>query len=214
MILPSGIKGRSLALALLALCIVTLIVVVATPAYLLHKRYDAVIADSENKIERYQKLAANRAEQQKAIDVIKAREGSRFFLRNTAANLAGAELTDLVRPLIETNGSRLTSIQPATLKEEAGFRLYTINVGFNATPANLQKTLYALETALPYLFFENLTLRATVPRGFRPQPNQEPEVAVQAEIQAYGIKEAPRAPRAASPTAAPSSAAQPGGGRP
>lgn len=216
MILPSGNKGRVFALLLAALCVAAVIAAVAVPAYLLNKRYDGVIADAESKIERYQKLAANRVEQQKAIDVVKAREGARFFLRNTAPNLAGAELTDLVRPLIETNGARLTSIQPATLKEEAGFRLYTINVGFNATPANLQKTLYALETALPYLFFENLTLRATVPRGFRPQPNQEPEVAVQVEVQAYGIKEAPRAPRApgnSAPSTAPSTAAQPAAGR-
>jgi general secretion pathway protein M len=212
MILPAGSKGRALALALLALALAAVIAAVAVPAYLLHKRYDGVISAAEDKIERYRKLAANRTEQQKAIDVIKAREGSRFFLRNTATNLAGAELTDLVRPLIETNGARLTSIQPATVKEEAGFRLYTLSVGFNATPANLQKTLFALETALPYLFFENMTLRATVPRGFKPQPNQEPEISAQLEVQAYGIKELPRTARpgaAAVPT--PSTSAQPAG---
>jgi general secretion pathway protein M len=211
MILPTGSKGRAAALALALLLIAAVIAAVAVPAYLLHKRYDGVIADAEDKIERYKKLAANRIEHQKAIDVIKAREGNRFFLRNTAANLAGAELTDLVRPLIETNGARLTSIQPATVKEEAGFRLYTLNVGFNATPANLQKTLFALETALPYLFFENLTLRATVPRGFRPQPNQEPEVSVQLEVQAYGIKEAPRTGRPGTTTPPTSTQAQPAG---
>jgi general secretion pathway protein M len=210
-ILPAGPKGRVAALALALIALAAIIAAVAVPAYLLHQRYDGVIATAEDKIERYRKLAANRSEQQKAIDVIKSREGNRFFLRNTAANLAGAELTDLVRPLIETNGARLTSIQPTTVKEEAGFRLYSINIGFNATPANLQKTLYALETALPYLFFENLTLRATIPRGFKPQPNQEPEVTAQVEIQAYGIKEAPRgAPR--NPAAAPTpNAAQPAG---
>jgi general secretion pathway protein M len=211
MILPTGNKGRSAALVLAFLTIAAIVAAVAVPAYLMHQRYDGVIADAESKTERYQKVAANRVEQQKAIDVIKAREGSRFFLRNTALNLAGAELTDLARPLIESNGSRLTSIQQVTVKEEAGFRLYTLNVGFNATPANLQKTLYALETALPYLYFENLKLTATIPRGFKPQPNQEPEIAAQLEIQAYGPKEAPRSirPNAAVPT--PSSAAQPSG---
>jgi general secretion pathway protein M len=202
MILPVGSKGRFAALMLALLGLAAIVAAVAVPAYLLHQRYDSVIANAEDKIERYRKLAANRSEQQKAIDVIKSREGNRFFLRNTVPNLAGAELTDLVRPLIETNGARLTSIQPATVKEEAGFRLYSLNVGFNATPANLQKTLYALETALPYLFFENLTLRATVPRGFRPQPNQEPEVTAQVEIHAYGIKEPPRG--SARPAATPS----------
>jgi general secretion pathway protein M len=212
MILPVASKGRSLALALALLVVLAIVAAVAIPAYLLHKRYDGVIAAAEDKIERYQKLSANRGEQQKAIDLIKSREGARFFLRNSAVNLAGAELTDLVRPLIESNGARLTSIQQVTAKEEAGFRLYTLNVGFNATPANLQKTLYALETALPYLFFENLKLTATIPRGFKPQPNQEPEVAVQLEVQAYGIKEAPRSARpAAAP--APSINAQPAGVR-
>jgi general secretion pathway protein M len=210
MILPAGSKGRISALVLALIALAAVIAAVAVPAYLLHQRYDGVIATAEDKIERYRKLAANRSEQQKAIDVIKSREGNRFFLRNTAPNLAGAELTDLVRPLIETNGARLTSIQPATVKEEAGFRLYSLNVGFNATPANLQKTLYALETALPYLFFENVTLRATVPRGFKPQPNQEPEVTAQVEVQAYGIKEAPRGTARPAATPAPS-AAQPAG---
>lgn len=208
MILPTGSQGKALAIGLVVAALLAVTAAVAVPAYMLHRHYDAVIAEKENRIRVYQRNAANRAELQKAIDVIKSREGSRFYLRNTAPNLAGAELTDLVRPLIETNGARLTSIQPATVKEEAGFRLYTLNVGFNATPANLQKTLYALETALPYLFFENLRLQATVPRGFKPAPNQEPEVAVTVEIQAYGFKEAPRTARPA--TAAPSAAAQPG----
>lgn len=212
MILPAGSNGRALAAALAVLLAVAVVAAVAVPSFLLHKRYDGVIATAEDKIERYRKLAANRTEQQKAIDVVKAREGARFFLRSTAANLAGSELTDLVRPLIETNGARLTSIQPATVKEEAGFRLYTLSVGFNASPANLQKTLFALETALPYLFFENLTLRSTVPRGFKPQPNQEPEITAQLEIQAYGIKELPRSARPGAPAApAPSTAAQPAG---
>jgi general secretion pathway protein M len=211
MILPAGSKGRISALVLTLIALAAVVAAIAVPAYLLHQRYDGVIATAEDKIERYRKLAANRSEQQKAIDVIKSREGNRFFLRNTAPNLAGAELTDLVRPLIETNGARLTSIQPATVKEEAGFRLYSLNVGFNATPANLQKTLYALETALPYLFFESVTLRATVPRGFKPQPNQEPEVTAQIEVQAYGMKEAPRGSARPGVTPAPSATTQPAG---
>ncbi|TAG06249.1 MAG: hypothetical protein EAZ21_00075 [Betaproteobacteria bacterium] len=198
MILPAASKGRWIALALALLALSLLAVAIAWPAYVLHQRYDKVIVDAEEKIERYQKLASLRAEHQRALEVVKARESSRFYLKNVIPTAAGAELTDLVRPMIESNGSRLTSIQPATVKEDAGFRVYSLNIGFNGTPANVQKTLFAIETALPYLFVENLTLRATVPRGFKPQPNQEPEVSVQLEVQAYGAKAAPRnAPAAA-----------------
>ncbi len=203
MIFPTGSKGRSLALLLALLCVCVAVAAVAWPAYVLHQRYDRVTAAAEEKIARYQKLAAHKPEQQRALDVLKAREGARFYLKNVIPTAAGAELTDLVRPMIESNGARLTSIQPATVKEDSGYRVYSLNIGFNGTPANVQKTLYAIETALPYLFIENLTLRATVPRGFKPQPNQEPEISAQLEVQAYGAKAAPRAQPSAAGAAAP-----------
>jgi general secretion pathway protein M len=193
MIFPTGNKGRGLAFAMALALALLAIAAIVIPAYSLHQRYDAKISEVEDKVDRYRKLASHKTEHQKAIELVKAREGSRFFLKNTASNLAGAELTDFVRPLIEGTGARLTSIQQPTVKEEAGFRLYTLNLGFNATPANLQKALFALDTAMPYLFLESVTLRATVPRGFKPQPNQEPEYTAQLEIQAYGFKEAPKA---------------------
>lgn len=202
MTLPTGARGRALAalLALLVVCAVVAAVIV--PAYILQQRYESARSAAEERIDRYQRVAAQRADHQRALDVLKARESARFFLKSTTPNLGGVEMTDIVRPLLENNGSRLTSIQPVTVKDEAGFRLYSLNVGFNATPASLQKTLYALETAVPYLTIESVTLRATVPRGYKPPPNQEPEVTVQAEIQAYGLKDSSRSARSVSPTPA------------
>lgn len=202
MTLQTGARGRALAalLALLVVCAVVAAIIV--PAYILQQRYESARSAAEERIDRYQRVAAQRADHQRALDVLKARESARFFLKSTTPNLGGVEMTDIVRPLLENNGSRLTSIQPVTVKDEAGFRLYSLNVGFNATPASLQKTLYALETAVPYLTIESVTLRATVPRGYKPPPNQEPEVTVQAEIQAYGLKDSSRSARSVSPAPA------------
>lgn len=191
MTLPVGFRGRALAVLLLLIVAGVVVAAVAVPAYVLYNRYDEALTAAESRIERYQRIASSKGEHQRALDVIKARESSRFFLKNSAPNLGGSELTDLVRPMLETNGSRLTSIQPVTVKDEGGFRVYSLNVGFNGTPAALQKTLYAIETSIPYLFVENVTLRATVPRGYKPPPNQEPEVTAQIEVQAYGPKSAP-----------------------
>ena len=204
--LPTGARGKFTALLLAFLALAAVVLCVTVPAWLLYNRYETTRLAAEDRIERYRKVASHRAEYQRALDAVKARESSRFFLRNTAPNLAGAEMTDMVRPIFESNAARITSIQPATVKDEAGFRLYSLNVGFNATPANLQKTLYALETAMPYLFLESVTLRATVPRGFKPQPNQEPEVTAQVEIQAYGQKDAQRTARPAATGSTPAGA--------
>lgn len=192
MTLPTGVRGRMLAAFLLLVAALLVVAAVAVPAYVLYNRYDAARTATEERIDRYRRVAASRADHQRALEVLKARESSRFFLKNSAPNLGGAELTDIVRPALESSGARLTSIQPVTVKDEAGFRLYSLNVGFNATPAALQKTLYTLETAVPYLFLESVTLRATVPRGYKPPPNQEPEVSAQVEIQAYGPKDPAR----------------------
>ena len=202
--LPNGIRGRALAVTLVLLVASAIIAAIAVPAYVLYKRYDEARLAAEGRIERYQRIASTKADHQRALDVIKSRESGRFFLKNSAPNLGGAELTDLVRPMLEANAARLTSIQPVTVKDEGGFRVYSLNVGFNGTPAALQKTLYALETSIPYLFIENVTLRATVPRGYKPPPNQEPEVSAQIEVQAYGPKITPAKaalPAAPAPTA-------------
>jgi general secretion pathway protein M len=191
--LPTGTRGRTLAILLVLLAISAVVAAVAVPAYVLYHRYDEARQAAEERIERYRRVASLRSEHQKALDVLKARESARFFLKNSAPNLGGSELTDIVRPMLETNAARLTSIQPVTVKDEGGFRVYSLNVGFNATPAALQKTLHALETSIPYLFVENVTFRATVPRGYKPPPNQEPEVSAQIEVQAYGPKAAAKA---------------------
>ena len=193
---PTGLRGRLLAIALLLLAVCAVIAAVAVPAYVLYHRYDEARTAAQERVDRYRRVASLRPDYQRALDVLKARESGRFFLKNTAPNLGGVELTDLVRQMVESNGSRLTSIQPPTVKDEGGFRVYSLSVGFNATPASLQKTLYAVETSIPYLFVENTTLRATVPRGYKPPPNQEPEVSATMEVQAYGPKDVARNPRA------------------
>ena len=209
--LPVGLRGRLLAVLLLLLVIGAAIAAVAVPAYVLYHRYDDAQTAAQDRIDRYHRVSSQRAEHQRALDLLKARESARFFLKNSAPNLGGSELTDLVRPMLEANGSRLTSIQPPTVKDDSGFRVYSLSVGFNATPSALQKTLYAIETAIPYLFIENVTLRATVPRGYKPPPNQEPEVSATMEVQAYGPKDVARTPRP--PAAAGTGSAASSGGR-
>lgn len=192
---PIGLRGRLLAVGLMILAICAVIAAVSVPAYVLYHRYDDALTAAQERIDRYHRVSSQRPDYQRALELLKARESARFVLKNTAPNLGGAELTDLVRQIVETNGSRLASIQAPTVKDEGSFRVYSLNVGFNATPASLQKVLYAIETSIPYLFIDNTILRATVPRGYKPPPNQEPEVSATMEVQAYGPKDVARNPR-------------------
>ena len=107
--------------------------IVLGPIVLLHRHYDVAIADLTDRLERYRRVAAQAPELRHALEVMKEKDGRRFYLKNTAPNLASAELADLVRGAIENNGGRITTSQNPGPRDEGSFRQLTVNVQFFAT---------------------------------------------------------------------------------
>ena len=186
---------RALAVALLAAAVLAVLAVVLGPIVLLHRHYDAAIDDLTDRLERYRRVAAQAPELRHALDVMKEKDGRRFYLKNTAPNLAGAELADLVRSAIENNGGRITTSQNPGPRDEGSFRQLTVNVQFFATTPALAKILQALDTQVPYLIVDNISIRPlNAFRGFKPAPGQEPENNVQLDVSALAYPEPTRAP--------------------
>lgn len=183
-------QQRALAIALFALAAVIVLSLLLMPAVLLHRHYDNAITSMNDRLDTYRRVAAQAPEYRRALDVMRERDARRFFLKNTAANLAGAELQEIVRAAIEGNGGRITISQNQAPKDDGPYRQIGLNVQFFATTPNLQKILYALETQQPYLVVENLTLRPlNAFRGFRPAAGQEPEINVQLDVAAFDFAE-------------------------
>jgi general secretion pathway protein M len=186
-------RQRMLAVGLLVAVVAIALSVVLVPLWLLHKHYDDAIADLNDRIERYRRIAAQAPEYRKALDAMRAKDGRRFFLKNTAPNLAGAELQEQVRAAIEGNGGRITTSQNQGPKDDGRFRQITVTVQFFASTPVLQKILHALEARPPYLSVESMTLRPlNAFRGFKPAPGQEPEVNVQLDVAGLAFAEAER----------------------
>ena len=204
--LPSS-QQRALALALLVAAVAVVLAAVIVPVVLVHRHYDEAIADLTDKLHRYQRVAAQGPEYRTALDALRQRDAKRFLLKNTAPNLAGAELQETVRAAIEGNGGRITTSQNQPVKDEGRFKQIGVNVQFFATTPNLQRILFALESQQPYLMIDNLSVRPiNAFRGFRPQPGQEPEVSVQLDVSAFSAGEPEKTPASASKPAAPSPA--------
>lgn len=183
-------QSRALAVALLVLAVLLGIALLLAPFLLLHRHYDVAIDALQDRIEVYRRVAAQTPDLKKALDALRARDGRRFFLRNTAPNLAGAELQDLVRAAIENNGGRITTIQTAQPREDGHFRQVGINVQLFATTPNLQKILYALETQTPYALIENITVRPlNAFRGFKPAAGSDPELSVLLDVTGFALAE-------------------------
>jgi len=187
--LPAG-QQRALAIAVFVVAVLALLSVLLLPVVVLHRHYNNAITSLTDRLDTYRRVAAQAPEYRKALDVMREKDAKRFFLKNTAANLAGAELQELVRAAVEGNGGRITISQNQAAKEDGRYRQIGLNVQFFATTPNLQKILYALESQQPYLVVENLTLRPlNAFRGFRPGPGQEPEVNVQLDVIAFDFNE-------------------------
>ncbi|MEO8752968.1 MAG: type II secretion system protein GspM [Casimicrobiaceae bacterium] len=186
-------QQRMAAIAVLAVAVVLVLGVVLGPILLLHRHYDGAIADLTDRLERYRRVAAQAPELRHGLDLIKDKDGRRFYLKNSAPNLASAELADLVRGAIENGGGRITTSQNPGPRDEGRFKQVTVNVQFFATTPALARILQALDTQLPYLVVDNLTIRPlNAFRGFRPGAGQEPENNVQLDVSALAYPEAPR----------------------
>ena len=195
-------QSRSLAIGLLALAVVLVLSAILVPVLLLHRHYDDAIAESTDRLMRFRRVAAQAPELGKALEAVRERNGRRFFLKNTAPNLASAELSELVKAAIEGNGGRITTSQNVQPKDDDRMKQVGANVQFFATTGNLQKVLAALETQQPYVIVANITVRpVNAFRGFKPPPGQDPELIVQLDAVAWAFPEAARPP-ATNPKAA------------
>ena len=100
-------------------------------------------------MDRLRRVAAQAPELRRALDAMKERDGRRFFLKNTAPNLAGAELQEMVKAAVENNGGRITTSQNTTAREDGRFKQIGVNVQFFATTPALQKIVAMLCTLTP-----------------------------------------------------------------
>ena len=183
-------QSRGLAIGLLVAAVVLCVGVLVMPFVLLHKHYDDVIDSLDDRLGRYRRVAAQAPEYRNGLEAMREKDGRRFFLKNTAPNLAGAELQEIARNAIESQGGRITTSQTPAPKGDGRFKQISVNMQFFATTPTLQRILHVLEAQQPLLVVENLTLRPlNAFRGFKPGPGQEPEINVQMEVSAFALGE-------------------------
>jgi hypothetical protein len=197
---------RALALAILLASVALALALVLGPVLMLHRHYDEAIGEMAERIAKLRRVAAQAPELRRALDAMRERDGRRFFLKNTAPNLAGAELQELVKATVEGNGGRITTSQNTSARDDGRFKQIGVNVQFFASTPALQKVLNSLESQQPYLLVDNITVRPlNAFRGFKPAPGAEPEVNVQLDVVGFAYAEAKPAAPAASPARGPKS---------
>ena len=193
----SPLQSRAIALGLLVLVVALLGALLLVPALLLHRHYDETIDVANDRLVRYKRAAARAPELARALEALRGKDARRFYLKNTAVNLASAELSELVKSAIESRGGRITTSQNIPPKDDERFKQLGVNVQFFATAASLQRILAGLESQEPLVAIQTLTVRpVNAFRGFKPAPGQEPEAVVQLEAFAWVYTEGAPVPPA------------------
>ena len=191
MIHLTPLQSRAAALALLVVVLAVATLAVATPLWLLNRRYDVAIEDAATRLEKYSKIAGMSEGLQKKVAEVKALGATRHYLRNASPALAAVELQELVNSVLEANGGKLNSIQILPHKDEGLYRQVAVTLQLTAPLTALKAMLYTLESARPYLFINNFSVRSFA--GFVPRttPATEPELTIQFDLTGYALKATP-----------------------
>lgn len=179
------VQSRVLAVALLLFLLSLLAVMVYVPWQRAHRHYDTAIEDQLDRTSRYLRIAAQRKNIETNIALIQKKDASRYYLKASAPALAAAEVQQMAQTIIEANALKVESTQIGTHKDDGSRRKVAVNFQLRGPLPAVQKALYELETALPYLYVDNLVVRSSVARVFRPVPGVEPDVLVQFELYAF-----------------------------
>lgn len=152
---------RILAVGMLFALLAALWTLVVVPIGARFESYEQSIARSEALLARYLRIGAARDELRAELERVREKQESMSgFLKGPSVELVAAELQNKVKGLIEASGGELNSIQTLPESMEHGFRKVEIRAIMTIDTPALRQVLHALETANPYLFLDNVDIRA------------------------------------------------------
>ncbi|WP_434101525.1 type II secretion system protein GspM [Methylocaldum gracile] len=153
-------KPQLLALGILVGAIALLYVVAIAPLVDLAREYGETVDDLRFRLQRYQKVAAEKDELLAKLEQIKTagQQDERFIARDTAA-LASADLQSMVKEIVSQAGGELTSTQVIPERKEENFTRIAVKIRVNGSTDVLRDVLHSIETSKPMLFVENINIR-------------------------------------------------------
>ena len=184
-------QSKTAALVLLGLAIALAIGAVALPLWLLNQRYDVAVEDAATRLERYSRIVGMREGLQKKAIEVAILEANHHFLKSASPALAAAELQEQATIILDQKGGKLNSIQILPHKDDGAYRQVSVNLQLTAPLSAVKAMLYALESARPYLFVDNFSIRAPFNPAARNDTSTEPDLIVQFDLMGYALKGAP-----------------------
>lgn len=181
----SPVTGRLLAVAILLLLLFGVWSLLVQPLAARHASYDEQIAQSRALLVRYQAIVASEARLARELEALREAESSSGgLLATNNPNVGAAEIQKQMKDFVAASGGALKSIGILPTEDQAAFQRVAVRLNILCDTAALQQLLYMIESANPYLFADNLNVRA---RGARRRQKDQAETgALQIRLDVSG----------------------------
>jgi len=152
------------------LAAILLFVIVVILVYLLcfhwfivrHRDYGAEISDLSGQLGRYQRVASEKTQYESLLQGLENRKSDEsFFLEGGDFNEAAAEMSERLGQMISTQAEetcQIVSRQPVRPRVKERFQKVTVNVRMRCGIEDLKKVLYSLETNVPMVIADEVTV--------------------------------------------------------
>jgi general secretion pathway protein M len=171
---------------------ILLFVIVVIVVYLLgfhwfilrHLQYSDEIGQLADQLGRFQRVAAQKTEVQGLLQALQERRSDEnLFLSGSDFNEAAAGMSERLGQMISVQAEescQIVSRQPVRPRVEERFQKVTVNVRMRCGIEDLKKVLYALETGVPMIIADEVTV--IKPRSRRRTTDEQPEVGTLLDI--------------------------------
>jgi hypothetical protein len=190
---PGTWISRTVALALLALALLALHRLVAAPLMARHAVNEQRILQLSDLVERYRDLEAIRpALAERLAEIAGQDEAASGYWQGESDVQTAAELQDRASAAVEAAGGSVISLQtldPDPVEGGLPIRRTLLRMRLATTIEGLAGTIHEIETAVPYLFIEQLSVTAQRPRQYSSTASesidQEPALDVMLDVFGY-----------------------------
>ena len=180
------IYRKALALSLLLVISFAAVELLAAPMWRAYRGNQETMASLQEHLDLYQRTAATRPETMRLLGRLEEhgqREG--LTLSQPNAGRAAAALQESVKSLVDAGGGKLLSTRMLPIQEEGSFYRVAAQVRLQADTETVGPVLYGLESHLPYLFLDELTVVARSVRRVRGGGTPSIPLDVSVEVAAY-----------------------------
>jgi general secretion pathway protein M len=161
--------------------------VIAEPVLDGMSRDSATIAHARRSLADYDQLGAELPGLEQRLGRIRAGGADTAGFIDGTANpaIVAAKLQGDVQRIAAAAAVALRSSQTLPPVKEGSFRRIGLQLDLGATPAALQRLLYQIETATPYLFIQKLSIHLPEDGTAPAAPDGQPQLTIRLEVCGY-----------------------------